>query len=219
MPGRPPGKVPGRPRRQRQVGPEERDLWQQAMRDAVPMRPDERAPLKSGTAPVPPTETPAPSRPIDPPIHEVRNLRPTGPDRTGAPAIDLAAPGPGPVGRPEPGLDRRNAERLRRGLRTPDGRIDLHGMTAARAHRALDRYIGAALARGDRLILVITGKGGRRRGADDAPFMRDDEGVLRQQAPKWLRAGPHSRDIVGIYEAHQRHGGAGAFYVYLKRRR
>jgi len=189
------------------------------MRDAVPLRPGERNPLRSGTAAVAPPESTSPPRPIDPPTREARILRPTGPDRSGAPEIDLAGTGPGQVGRPEPGLDRRNAERLRRGLRSPDGRIDLHGMTAARAHRTLDRYIGAALARGERLVLVITGKGGRRRGGDDAPFMREDEGVLRQQAPKWLSAGPHARNIVGIYEAHRRHGGAGAFYVYLKRQR
>jgi len=43
--------------------------------------------------------------------------------------------------------------------------------------------------------------------------------VLRQQAPRWLRSGPHAAHIVGIYQAHPRHGGAGAFYVYLKKRR
>jgi len=124
-----------------------------------------------------------------------------------------------PAGRSEPGLDRRNAERLRRGARAPDDRIDLHGLTAERAHRALDRRIGEALGRGERLILVITGKGGKKRNTDDAPFMREDDGVLRQQAPRWLRSGPHAAHIVGIYQAHPRHGGAGAFYVYLKKRR
>jgi DNA-nicking Smr family endonuclease len=148
-----------------------------------------------------------------------RSLRPTGPGTPAAVGLDLAGPPVSPVGRPEAGLDRRLAERLRRGERAPDGRIDLHGMTAERAHRALHRRIGEALARGERLVLVITGKGGRRRSADDASFMRDDDGVLRQQAPAWLRSGPHARQIVGIYEAPQRHGGGGAFYVYLKKPR
>ena len=219
MPEDPPER-PEPKRGRRRIGPEERDLWRRAMRDAVPLTPAERDPLRSGTA-VPPPEAPpaAPTSPAPDAPRDPRILRPTGPGRTGRPNIDLAQPGPGPVGRPEPGLDRRNAERLRRGQREPDGRIDLHGMTAERAHRALDRYIGAALAQGQRLVLVITGKGGKRRGQDDAPFMRGHEGVLRQQAPKWLRAGPHARGIVGIYEAHQRHGGVGAFYVYLKRQR
>jgi DNA-nicking Smr family endonuclease len=126
---------------------------------------------------------------------------------------------PGPVGRPEPGLDRRTAERLRRGERAPDARIDLHGMTAARAHARLDGFMDAAVAAGHRCVLVITGKGGRRRDAEEAPFMAPEQGVLRQAAPRWLRTGRHAARIVGIYEAHIRHGGAGAFYVYLKKGR
>jgi len=199
------------------------------MRDAIPLEPAWRQSDTDGTAPsgvkpaapdsalpTPPARAPAKasSRSAGP-----RSLRPTG---SGAPAtlgVDLAGPALVPVGRPEAGLDRRLAERLRRGEREPDGRIDLHGMTAERAHRALDRRLGEALARGERLVLVITGKGGKRRSADDAPFMRDDQGVLRQQAPGWLRRGPYARQIVGIYEAPLRHGGAGAFYVYLKRQR
>jgi DNA-nicking Smr family endonuclease len=145
-----------------------------------------------------------------------RSLRPAGSGKLPAISLDLADRAVTQVGRPEPGLDRRNAERLRRGERAPDGRIDLHGMTAARAHRALDRRIGEALARGERLVLVITGKGGRRRHEEDAPFMRENTGILRQQAPRWLRGGPHASRIVGIYQAHRRHGGSGAFYVYLK---
>lgn len=124
---------------------------------------------------------------------------------------------PGPVGRPEPGLDRRTADRLRKGARPPDDRIDLHGLTTARAHARLDAFMTRALAAGHRCVLVITGKGGRRKTTEDAPFMAPDRGVLRDAAPSWLRSGPYRNRIVGIYEAHQRHGGAGAFYVYLKK--
>jgi DNA-nicking Smr family endonuclease len=68
-------------------------------------------------------------------------------------------------------------------------------------------------------VLVITGKGGKWRDPNEAPFMRGDQGVLRQQVPGWLSRGPHARQIVGVYQAHLRHGGEGALYVYLKRRR
>jgi len=126
---------------------------------------------------------------------------------------------PGEVGHLEPGLDRRTAERLRRGERRPDARLDLHGMPAERAHARLDQFIARSAARGCRVVLVITGKGGRRSHPEDAPFLRSGEGVLQQLVPGWLRAGPHGREIVGIYAAHRRHGGAGALYVYLKKRR
>ena len=65
------------------------------------------------------------------------------------------------------------------------------------------------------MVLVITGKGGHDRGG----IMRDGRGVLRASLPGWLKASPLRNSIVGIYQAHRRHGGEGAVYVYLKRRR
>jgi len=227
-------------RRRADLGPEDRALWDRVTRDATPLPPtrrdgERRSEAPAGAEPVPlktpeakpaqPAPAPLPASPASPtsPAPAPRRLRPTGSGKPPEIGLDLAGPAVGPVGRPEAGLDRRLAERLRRGEREPDGRIDLHGMTAERAHRALDQRIGEALAHGERLVLVITGKGGKRRSAPDdladALFMRDDQGVLRQQAPGWLRRGPHARHIVGIYEAPLRHGGAGAFYVYLKKPR
>ncbi|MEM7188503.1 MAG: Smr/MutS family protein [Pseudomonadota bacterium] len=131
-------------------------------------------------------------------------------------AAFLAGPEVVPVGRPEAGLDRRTADRLRKGARDPDAKVDLHGMSAERAHRACLMFLSDALSRGCRMVLVITGKG---KQADDRDFMSPRRGVLRESLPGWLRASPMGRSIVGIYQAHQRHGGEGAFYVYLKKRR
>ena len=227
------------PRRRPGLSPEERALWREVTREAVPLPPERRG-ASEPAAPPPPHGKPAREPPRDEtapaapgpeaseagPEHPdrksaerpTRMLRPAGPAVPRAPGLDLAGPAVAPVGRPAPGLDRRTAERIRRGTREPEARVDLHGMTAERAHRALDRRIAEALARGHRLVLVITGKGGRRAEPDN-PFARPGEGRLRREAPRWLRSGPHARHIVGIFEAHARHGGAGAFYVYLKRRR
>jgi len=133
-------------------------------------------------------------------------------------SVNLLGPDVGPVGKPEPGLDRRTSDRLRKGGRSPDATIDLHGMSAERAHRACLTFLSDALARGCRVVLVITGKGGRQ---DDRDIMTPGrgKGVLRESLPGWLRASPLGRSIVGVYQAHQKHGGAGAFYVYLKKRR
>ena len=128
---------------------------------------------------------------------------------------DLAPPEVKPVGRPQAGLDRRTSEKMRRGNREPDARIDLHGMTAERAHRACLTFLSDAAGRGCRMVLVITGKGAREQGG----VMRNGRGVLKASLPGWLKASPLRHSIVGIYQAHQRHGGEGAFYVYLKRRR
>ncbi len=117
-----------------------------------------------------------------------------------------------------PGLDRRTARSLRRGERDPDGRLDLHGMTADRAHSALNRFILDSRTRGHRCVLVITGKGRRYTRPSESGFsMEHSEGVLRRDVPRWLAQPPLSGATVGIYQAHRKHGGDGALYVYLRK--
>ncbi len=201
-------------RRRPALTAEDRALWEHATRDATPMPRGPERPRATPEARRPP-DPPARPLPSQPP--EPRVLKPVG---RAMPPLEFrhGEPRPAPVGRPEPGLDRRTAERLRRGDRTPDARIDLHGLTAERAHARLDAFLREAIRAGHRCVLVITGKG-RRTDRDDAPFMGPEAGVLRDAAPRWLRSGPNRGRIVGIYEAHRRHGGEGAFYVYLKRGR
>jgi DNA-nicking Smr family endonuclease len=111
-------------------------------------------------------------------------------------------------------MDRRRFERLRRGRIEPEARLDLHGMNSARAHAELVDFLVAAHADGLRLVLVITGKG--REGDEDAhaPHRR---GVLRHSLPHWLAAPPLASRVLQAAPAHHRHGGSGAFYVYLRR--
>src|SRR6185437_14768111 len=100
-------------------------------------------------------------------------------------------------------LGRRMRQRVARGREAIDARMDLHGLTQAEAHAALSRFLYAASARGARLVLVITGKGGRGGG---------ERGVLRRQVPHWL-ALPDMRELViGFEDAHIAHGGEGALY-------
>ncbi|MEL6794967.1 MAG: Smr/MutS family protein, partial [Pseudomonadota bacterium] len=74
-------------------------------------------------------------------------------------------------------------------------------------------------AMGHRLVLVITGKGGSDDFSGYAPFSGEGRGVLRREAPIWLSTPPLSHMVVNVSQAHPRHGGGGALYVYLKRRR
>ena len=204
--------------RRRGLSEEDRALWDRVRASATPLRPDTEAGREPAPAPHPPEARAQAAPPAHAPLPEGLALRPRG--RPAPPlAWSVSGERPEPVGRPEPGLDRRTADRLRRGERAPDARIDLHGMTTAGAHARLDAFMARAVRAGHRCILVITGKGGRAGSGEDAPFMAPDRGVLRQAAPRWLRSGPHAGRIVGIYEAHLRHGGAGAFYVYLKKGR
>ena len=115
-------------------------------------------------------------------------------------------------------LEPRLKRRLQRGQRSVDDVIDLHGRTQAAAHMALRGFLIRAQARGDRLIIVITGKG--QRSDDDPSFGFDDaRGVLRRLTPHWLGA-PDLRSVVqGFEEAGRAHGGVGALYVRLRRGR
>lgn len=121
---------------------------------------------------------------------------------------------------PVPRYDARMARNLGRGKLVPEARIDLHGMTLAQAHPALVRFVLNAQAQGKRLVLVITGKG---ETAAQAAGVRSDagreRGQLRRQVPMWLAAPPLSGVVLGLREAHLRHGGGGAIYVVLSRRR
>jgi len=109
----------------------------------------------------------------------------------------------------QPGLDKATARRLKRGQVQIEGRIDLHGLTQAEAHRALNAFLEASTAAGKREVLVITGKGTRRDGSI---------GVLRQAVPRWLNDYPNRALVVAFSHAAPKDGGEGALYVRLKKR-
>ncbi len=89
-------------------------------------------------------------------------------------------------------------------------------MTLDQAHPALTGFVMKAHAEGKRLVLVITGKGKER---DELTSMPTRRGVLRHNVPAWLRTPPLSSVVIQVDTAHQRHGGIGAYYVYLRRKR
>lgn len=106
-------------------------------------------------------------------------------------------------------LDRRTADRLRKGQIPIEGELDLHGMTQEESLGALENFLSGALANGRRCVLVITGKGTAREGG----------GVLRTMIPGWLAEGRHRDWVLAVETAQPRHGGAGALYVLLRRQR
>lgn len=113
-------------------------------------------------------------------------------------------------------MDRKKFGKMRKGNLAPEGRIDLHGMTIAQAHPALTRFILSSWAMDRRLVLVITGKGKHRD--DDGPIPVR-KGVLKHQVPHWLHMAPLRDAVLQVSEAHLKHGGTGAYYVYLRRKK
>lgn len=205
-------------RRGKKPSAEELDLWRLVVRDAAPLRHSRRTSL--------PAVTPAPAATPDPGVtstapllsRKAQAVPPVVPGERlaellrglpvkekGSVTVQLA---PSSLGT-RAGLDKRTDEKVRRGRLGIDGRIDLHGMTQSEAHDALVGFVRRSHTQGRRLLLVITGKGGMPRG----------EGVLRQSVPRWLNE-TLTRDLVlAVHQAQPQHGGGGAYYVYLRRRR
>jgi DNA-nicking Smr family endonuclease len=115
-----------------------------------------------------------------------------------------------PAAPPLAPLGRRERSQLSRGRKEIDARLDLHGMTQTRAHRALSGFLLRAHSQGLTFVLVITGKG-RAAGAES------ERGVLRRQVPQWLSLPEFRSLVVGFEEAHIGHGGEGALYVRIRR--
>jgi DNA-nicking Smr family endonuclease len=111
-------------------------------------------------------------------------------------------------------LERRLKRDLSRGRAAVDSAIDLHGMNQAQAHQALRGFLVHMQARGAKLVIVVTGKGGKQA----SPVWADEPGVLRRLVPQWLREADMRAVVVGFEEAGRAHGGAGALYVRLRRR-
>lgn len=123
-------------------------------------------------------------------------------------------------------IDAKEVRRLGRGRKEIDARIDLHGMRQHEAHAALRVFLFRSVAKGHRMVLVITGKGARSydRAAESGsgPFIyegQSGQGVLRRSVPLWLGEPDLRVIVVGHTAAHVRHGGDGALYVQLRRNR
>lgn len=111
-------------------------------------------------------------------------------------------------------MDKKKFTKMRSGKLMPERKLDLHGMTVAQAHPELIHFVLDAVRDHLRLVLVVTGKGKMR---DDGGPIPVKTGILKHNVPQWLRMAPLSGHILQIAQAHLRHGGAGAYYVYLKR--
>lgn len=191
----------------RRLKPDELDLWQTVARTATPrIQPKPFAP-EAKPAPIAPkvdTARPIPSFSVGGKAHsrEFRDLAPSLTERLNTSAVNM---------------DAKSYKHMKRGKLKPEGRIDLHGMTVAQAHPALTSFVLSAHGAGKRLVLVITGKGGRR--LEEGAIAPQRMGALKRQVPHWLTQAPLAHVVLQVNEAHIRHGGTGAYYVYLRRTR
>ncbi|NBN65634.1 Smr/MutS family protein [Pannonibacter tanglangensis] len=186
----------GRRKGPRNLSGEERELWTRVASTATPLKTTAWPP--PDLALPPPTEPPASPAAAAPPPQTETAMRP-------APAPK----GPPPLAP----IERRVRQKVVRGQRRIDARIDLHGLTQHQAHDRLRGFLRLAQQQGHTFVLVITGKGGS--GAM-AAYM-DERGILRRVVPQWLAMADLRGIVLGFEEAHLTHGGAGALYVRLRK--
>jgi len=198
-----------RPDQQGGLTGEDRRLWQHVARQAKPLTGRDR--LHSKSVEMLRQEMDAEA--------EAQKAARAAPKRRPA---KTALPRPAPVGPPAPasppaplshgsrdGLDRRKAERLSRGKLPIEATLDLHGLRQAEAHRRLEHFLADCQAAGKRCVLVVTGKG----------LHKEEGGVLRSAVPRWLNEMPNRSRVLSFDYAQQKHGGTGALYILLRRRR
>lgn len=199
-------------RKHGKLSEEDHEVWSKVAETTIPLRP---AVLNSPGFTPKPVHAPLAQKAPRPAIRPLTRIGGAAPEAHVT--INLA---PDPMKASEkPGnqMDRRNFERLRKGKMRPDARLDLHGMTAAEAHSELTAFIHRSHSAGKRLALVITGKGNSSR--QEESIMPTRQGILRHSLPHWLNRADLKPKILEITPAHAKHGGGGAYYVYLRRSR
>lgn len=109
-------------------------------------------------------------------------------------------------------IDRRTAERFKRGEFPIQRRLDLHGMTEKDAYEAVNNFIQNAYIQKLRCVLIITGKGLHKE--DENWFTQ--RGILKEQVPQWLNTLSLRPLILSFSYALPADGGEGALYVLLR---
>lgn len=195
-------------RKPRHLSSEERALWDRVAERATPLHPTRQEPAP-GLVPAPKPEQPVAPRDPAPDFRVGQKASAARSHDIMRPLVDRLATAP-------VNMDSKSFGKMKRGKLKPEARIDLHGMTMAEAHPELVAFILGSQSIGRRLVLVITGKGKDRDQGGPIPTRH---GILRHQVPQWLALPPLSQAILQITPAHLKHGGYGAYYVYLRRSR
>jgi len=185
--------LPAPQRRKRLLSEEEHALWESVARQTKPLRKKSRAVKPAASSP--------PAPPAAKTVAPAKQLPSATMPRQPRPELPPLAP-----------IGRRERAQLSRGRKEIDARLDLHGMTQTRAHRALSEFLQRAHLDGLTFVLVITGKG-------SAAAAHSGRGVLRCQVPQWLSLPEFRTLVIGFEEAHIGHGGEGALYVRIRRAR
>lgn len=195
------------------------DLWSKIARTIQPLKDRNADPFERNNS----ASKKMPDRPQKPDTEKTDTgiFAPTDKDLPGdaLPSGNASDTPPSTPAPPARDIDRRTLQRLKRGQFPLEGRLDLHGHSRAQARDELMQFLQISFSQGKRCVIVITGKGRKTRAEDGGFLNPSGDGILRRSLPDWLNE-PQCRNMVLTWhKALPKHGGDGAFYVLLRRRK
>lgn len=174
------------------TSPEEARLFREAVKDVVPLPDDRVAPWRPRPLPVPRQTSLNEAQVIHELLSDAVDLHDL---ETGEELVYV-----------HPGVQRGVLRKLRRGLFSVDGELDLHGMTVPVARQALVEFLRQCQRHHARCVRIIHGKGNGSLGKQP---------VLKAKVGHWLR---QRNDVLAYSSARPVDGGTGAIYVLLRAR-
>ena len=97
-------------------------------------------------------------------------------------------------------------------------RFDLHGYSLDDANRKIEKIIFESYSKKISKLIVVTGKGLHSQNEKD-PYISKELGILKYSVPEYIRNNKDLMSIINrIEDADIKDGGAGAFYIYLKKK-
>jgi len=112
-----------------------------------------------------------------------------------------------------PDKDFKNIEKKNKKTRS----IDLHGFTLDEANKTIENFINKAFSENINKLIIVTGKGLHSENEKD-PYVSKDLGILKYSVPEFISNNISLMSMINeITDAKIEDGGAGAFYIYLKK--
>ena len=97
-------------------------------------------------------------------------------------------------------------------------KLDLHGFSLNDANKIVRKFIIDSSNIGCKKVLIITGKGLRSKVYNN-PYLSEKMNVLKNSIPDFINNDADlSSLIIKTSKADKKHGGDGAFYIFLKQK-
>ena len=98
-------------------------------------------------------------------------------------------------------------------------RLDLHGLSLNQANKTIKKFVIKSFENGCRKLLIITGKGLRSKVSQN-PYFSEQMNILKYSVPEFIKNDEDLFEKISrISTADLKHGGEGAFYIFLKKKK